>query len=68
LFVTQWPVQLNIHLDPIDLPFLAFAFGAIFGMDAGMTKPGSDALERQTFSLGVHGEGNCRARSKRRQQ
>ena len=32
LLIAQRPVELDAQLDPIDLPFLGFAFGAIFGV------------------------------------
>ena len=57
LLITQRPVELDMQLDPIDLPFLGFAFGAIFGVDIRMLKPSGDALERQAFTLGIHRDG-----------
>jgi hypothetical protein len=66
LLAAQRPSELNIQLDPVDLPFLGLAFRAVLCMDPRMPKLNSDVLKWPAFALGIHRDGYRRARAQGR--
>ena len=61
LLVTQLPGELNVQLDPVNLPLLCFTLGAVDGVDPRMPKASSDAFEWPAFAPGVQRDGHRRA-------